>query len=428
MMKNKIKKQTISNGVIKFVSMGKLRVLYISYDGLTDALGQSQVLPYLINLARLKYEITILSTEKEDNFLKNKLLISKICSDNGIKWEYISYTKKPPILSTLIDVSKLKKKVKALNTENKFQIVHCRSYIAALVGMAMKVNYGTKFLFDIRGFWADERVDGNIWNLKIPVFKWVYSYFKKKERAFFLSADASVSLTFNGKKEILSWEYMKGKKGNIYVIPCCADLNHFDYTSNKREFLIKKKLGIEENHKVICYLGSIGTWYMMDEMLDYFKVHLTKHPESIFLWITKDNPDEIFQAAKKKGIDKNIKVTSSERKELPQVLSICDASIFFIKPLYSKKASSPTKMAELLGMGIPLICNSNVGDTDEIVAKESVGLVVKDFSDDEYNIIVEKFDTLINTDKTHLRNVAKEYFSLEQGVKNYSSIYESLSK
>ena len=28
------------------------RVLYISYDGMTDALGQSQVLPYLCGLAQ----------------------------------------------------------------------------------------------------------------------------------------------------------------------------------------------------------------------------------------------------------------------------------------------------------------------------------------------------------------------------------------
>jgi hypothetical protein len=50
-------------------------------------------------------------------------------------------------------------------------------------------------------------------------------------------------------------------------------------------------------------------------------------------------------------------------------ISLFDTSIFFIRPTYSKKASSPTKQGEIMAMGIPLICNYGVGDTDEIVKK-----------------------------------------------------------
>ena len=63
----------MSNGVSKFISMKNNRVLFISYDGMTDPLGQSQVLPYLTHLVRLNYEIHILSTEKSENFLNNKV-------------------------------------------------------------------------------------------------------------------------------------------------------------------------------------------------------------------------------------------------------------------------------------------------------------------------------------------------------------------
>ena len=160
--------------------------------------------------------------------------------------------------------------------------------------------------------------------------------------------------------------------------------------------------------------------------MDYFQVHVQKHPNSTFLWITKDDKNIILEAATKRGIEKNIVIKPSERTELPELLSICDASIFFIKPLYSKKASSPTKMAELLGMGIPLICNTNVGDTDEIVKKEKVGLVANDFSSSEYGRIADEFNNLIETPKEHLRDVAANFFSLKEGVKNYNKIYEEL--
>ena len=119
-------------------------------------------------------------------------------------------------------------------------------------------------------------------------------------------------------------------------------------------------------------------------------------------------------------------IRGAERQELPSVLSICDASIFFIKPLFSKKASSPTKKAELLGMGVPIICNGNVGDTQEILQKENAGLVVNDFNYESYTAIAKEFETLCDSDKVHLRNVAKKHFSLEDGVKRYASVYEGL--
>lgn len=417
----------MSKGVINFISMGKQRVLYISYDGLTDPLGQSQVLPYLVQLSQLNYEITILSTEKEENFLKNKQIIFQICNDNGIDWENIVYTKKPPVISTMKDVKALKKKANALYQENPFQIVHCRSYISALVGKYMKSKFGTRFIFDMRGFWADERIDGGIWNLKIPIFKLVYKFFKRQEKKFLLSADATVSLTFNGRNEIRSWDYMSDVKDNITVIPCCADLDHFDFNKDYVNKGLKIELGIPKDHKVITYLGSIGTWYMMEEMLDYFCVHMMKFPKTSFLWITKDDPSYIKSAAKERGILEHIFVKPANRSQLPSLLSICDASIFFIKPLFSKKASSPTKMAELLGMGIPLICNANVGDTDEIVRKEDVGIVINEFDESNYKLAVQQFESILRTPKSKLRDVAEKYFSLKDGVRKYQRIYEELS-
>lgn len=401
--------------------------MYVSYDGLTDPLGQSQVLPYLIGLSQLNYEITVLSTEKNENFLKNNKVIKGICGKYDINWTYINYSKKPPVVSTIKDVLLLKKKAKSLNKVRKFKIVHCRSYIAALLGLWMQKKFGTKFIFDMRGFWADERVDGNIWNLRIPIFKKVYNYFKEKEKSFLLNADEIVSLTFTGKDEFLTWDYLQEKSLNVSVIPCCADLEHFDFDRYPRDEQLKKKMGIPIEDDVICYLGSVGTWYMMEEMLDYFKAHLSICSNSTFLWITKDNPDSILDYANSIGVGNKIVIQPAERNELPNLLSIVDVSIFFIKPLFSKKASSPTKMAELLGMGIPIICNHGVGDTDGIVEQEDVGLVVKEFSEKEFISVAKQLENLKQINKNHLRCVAEKYFSLKNGVEGYAKIYNRLT-
>ena len=53
-------------------------VLYVSYDGMTDNLGQSQVIPYLKGLRKKGYAVHILSCEKEIAFEKRKKFISKL--------------------------------------------------------------------------------------------------------------------------------------------------------------------------------------------------------------------------------------------------------------------------------------------------------------------------------------------------------------
>ncbi len=50
-------------------------VLYTTYDGLTDPLGQSQILPYLQQLCREGYQFTILSFEKRERYQKEASVI-----------------------------------------------------------------------------------------------------------------------------------------------------------------------------------------------------------------------------------------------------------------------------------------------------------------------------------------------------------------
>ena len=147
-----------------------MQILYITYDGLTDPLGQSQIIPYLSGLSNAGYKITILSCEKKDKFNKNHETIAAILEKHSISWHYVSYNKRPPIAATLWDLYRLKKTANKLHKENVFKIVHCRSYIASLIGFWLKTKFGIKFIFDMRGFYADERVDGAIWDKNNFIF------------------------------------------------------------------------------------------------------------------------------------------------------------------------------------------------------------------------------------------------------------------
>jgi len=122
------------------------------------------------------YQFVVLSFEKKGRYQKEKKEVEKITSGADIKWIPLWFTSKPPVLSKIYDRWKLKRRVSKICKEQKIDIVHCRSYVAAEAGVEVKKKYGTKFLFDMRGFWADEKVDNGQWDQKKYLFRRIYNY------------------------------------------------------------------------------------------------------------------------------------------------------------------------------------------------------------------------------------------------------------
>lgn len=399
----------------------KNRVLYLTYDGLTDPLGQSQIIPYLSGLAKNGHEITIISFEKESNLITKKTIDEQLDKDK-IRWIPLKYTKNPPVLSTIWDIIKLRKFVKREVTIKDIEIIHCRSYITSLVGLEMKRKKQLKFIFDMRGFWADERIDGRLWKLGNPLFKAVYSYFKKKEKHFLTEANHTVSLTQKGKEVIESG--LVKNPAPISVIPCCVDTVLF--SRNHNNFNISRNdLNISKEALVLGYVGSIGTWYMLPEMIDFFKELLRVRSNAVFLFITKESSHQIEEGFQKKNVPlSSLRIQSGKRHEMPQYIALFDWSIFFIKPLFSKQASSPTKQGEIMSMGVPIICNSNIGDTDQIVKKYNSGVVIENFTNQSYQIAIREMG-MLQFDPVQLSDGASDYFGLHKGIKSYEHIYQS---
>lgn len=400
-------------------------VLFLSYDGMTDPLGQSQVLPYLIGLQKKGYNIRLISFEKPDRFAAYRTQIQTLCLENQLEWHPLKYTKSPPLLSTIWDVQQLKRKVQKLHAETPIDLVHCRSYITALVGLRLKQKQNIPFLFDMRGFWADERVDGGIWKLSNPIFRLVYSYFKKKEIQFFTHADYTISLTNRAKEEILSWRYFTKHPPKIQVIPCCVDMQKFDPNSisEAKKTELRTQLDISSDSSVVGYVGSIGTWYKLPEMLDFFKVYSASNSTALFLFVTAENPKTILEMATQKGIDtSNLRIVSAMYSEVAAYISLFSFSVFFIQSTFSKMASSPTKQGELMAMGIPVICNTGVGDTDWVVEKFNAGWALPALTPEAYS----KLDwSAFQFDRAEISSGANEFYALKKGVNWYSEVYES---
>ena len=396
------------------------RVLYITYDGILEPLGESQVLNYLESLSG-NHQIHLLSFEKKEDIKNiNKLNnIKKRCSSSKIQWFYITYRKS--ILGTFYNI--LTGVIYSIFVEirHKKEIVHTRSYLSSLIGLVLKVLFGTKFLFDMRGLWADEKVDSGVWLRKSVLFK----VSKKLEKFFLIKADKVISLTESGIKEIKTFNYLKNKKIDFQVIRTCTNLSLFNPTDKKEETnnLMKDKFFR------LGYVGSVSLWYMFEEVLDFFKAVKEIKPLSIMHIVNKGEHCFIRQTLKKYSFtNEDIILETVNHSQVADSMKKMDAGIFFIKPYYSKIASAPTKLGEFLAMGIPCVTNKGIGDTSKIIEYKKSGILLDDFKRDslfrgaEQLLILKDEENILN----RCRLTAEKYFSLEEGIKKYNKVYESL--
>lgn len=395
---------------------------------MTDPLGQSQVIPYLQGLSKAGYNVFLLSCEKEQVFEQNKQTIQRLLDESNIHWIPLNYTKTPPVVSTLIDIIKLRRAAKKIHRKHHIHLVHTRPGVPALVGLWMKKKLGVKFLNDIREFYADSRVEGGMWHTANPLYKMIYNFFKRKETEAVAVNDGIVCLTYAAEKIIQTWP---GYKAGIplQVIPCSADLQLFnpDRITGVEKDRLKKELNIGKDDFVISYLGSIGGWYLVDEMMRFCKILCDKIPAAKLLFISPHRHDDIRTAAAKAGIGAGrVIIRKAGRQEVPGLLSVSNYSVFFIKPCYSKQSSSPTKHGEIMAMGIPLITNSGVGDVEMIVNRYNAGIVISEFTDQAFAVAAEKTASGFLYNNSNIRQGATEFYSLDEANKKYIHIYKSI--
>ena len=381
-----------------------------------EPLGQSQVLAYLKSLSRDRL-IHLVSFEKSDDWARksDRELIANEIAAAGIVWHPLRYHKTPSALATAWDVFSGTVYGLCLVLRYHLRIVHARSYVSSVMALAIKRLTGVKFLFDMRGFWADERVDGGLW----PRGGGMYRVAKGFERRFLLAADHVVSLTHSAVGVMQSFDYLQGQMPKFTVIPTCADLSRFTPLVHE---------GIREGF-VLGYVGTVGTWYLFDETVECFVQLLRLKPDARFLIVNRGEHTFIRERLAAAGLnDAAVELTTATHTEVPQQMARMDAAAFFIKPVFSKQASAPTKLAEFLGCGIPCLSNTGVGDMAEVLEGEKVGVAIKAFDSLTMKTALEQLLQLIADPNTRGRCIAaaQSYFSLEEGVARYRGIYEQL--
>lgn len=391
-----------------------MTVLYISQDGITDHIGQSQIAPYVLGLAARGYDIHLLSAEKDGREALIADYQARFASV-GVRWTTLPYHK--PLIGTLRDFAAMIYAARRICRAEDITLVHCRSHPTMPVGIAVKRWTGARLLFDFRDFWADTGIARGRFVL-------VFRSLKRFERRFVLEADHVNCLTERAVT-YLQREYVATAAGPSFsVVPCCADFDLFRLPLDAAA--TRSELDIAQDATVLLYLGSIGVEYLLDHMMTLF-VQLRKlRPNAIFLFVVNNAADTVYTAAAAAGLPREaIRVISAARSQVPALIGASDLSVAFIRADLSKIGCSPTKVGETLACGVPVIANAGVGDLDSLLSPGTNGSVVlPDFAPTTMcaglgQVLARPLSSI------EIRSSALA-LSLDSGVDAYAAIYEAL--
>jgi glycosyltransferase involved in cell wall biosynthesis len=243
---------------------------------------------------------------------------------------------------------------------------------------------------------------------------------KSVERAAIERADGVVVLTESLRRRLFG----PARSPRVQVIPCCADLEQLAAERDARHE-VRAQLGLAEA-PVMIYVGKFSGWYMASEMAEFFRVTRTLLPDLRFLILTQGDRDEIRRELNRRDVTTGCTITSAPHDEVGRYLAAADFGISFIRPSPSKVSSSPTKVAEYLGAGLPVVSTSGVGDLDQLITPQ-VGSLVSEHTPASYRRAADHVIGLLQQQATadRCREVARRELSLRDvGIPRYRRLYE----
>jgi len=340
-----------------------------------------------------------------------------------IDWHFLRYHKRPSLPATSYDVLAGIRYGSRLVQSKQIEMIHARSHIPATIALRLKRRFGIKMIFDVRGLMAEEYVDADHWKKESAPYRLT----KAMESRALQASDGVVTLTEKIWPAIKDWKGLRGRDVIHEVVPCCTDLELFRFSQSDRE-RVRAELDLQDRF-VLVYSGSIGGWYLTDKMADLFVALLKHEPQGHFLWLTGGSNSLIEKLMSDRAVNSNqFTVLNVAPAEVPSYLSASDVGIAFYKPTFSRLATSPVKVSEYLACGLPVIVNAGVGDSDTFVESQTVGSVVKDFSEGEYKQALVTIGNLLAGDvRERARTVAESFFDVRRtGLERYARLYEKV--
>ncbi|HEX8459761.1 MAG TPA: glycosyltransferase [Pyrinomonadaceae bacterium] len=438
-----------------------LRTLYLCYFGLREPLVQTQVLPYLRELHRGGVEVHLLTFEPNRRTawsIGDEREWRERLAREGIRWHALAYHKSPSVLVTPYDIVRGAMRAARLARKHAIDVLHARGHLPMAMALLARRIYGrVRLLFDIRGLLAEEYEEAGVWTKDSPQYRAIQAV----ERAG-LKRSAQLIVLTRRLRDLLV-ERGLARAEQIEVVPCCVDFARFDEVTRNGDGAGRAS-GAQMDHDAarasleksdeqeavrlldedgmraadeeagrfeVVTAGSVTGLYLLEEMGRFFLALKRHRPDAFLRVLTTSNAADATATLERTGLARaDFWVGAARPSEVPAFLRRARLGLSFRKATFSQIAASPTKIPEYLAAGLPAVCNAGIGDTDDILTRERVGVIVRDFTEETLDEAARAALALASEQGVGERAVetAHRYFDLARvGGVGYRNAYRRLA-
>jgi hypothetical protein len=397
------------------------QILYLTFDGVLEPLGRSQVIGYLTGLANQGFSYTLLSLERDRDLANQDLLAETedLLAGHGIKWIRLPYRQGGAKL-VFENIRIMTREALNLIRARPVGLIHARAHVTAAIACYLRFRSRTPYLFDARGYWIDEKAAEGAWFTSSTSYKIA----KLIERCMFRHASGIVTLTRLMADDVRSGTLHHDDRIPIAVIPTCTDFAKF-----RRDPALT--LPIPEANKarlagklVIGMMGAINASYYSKEALHLFRLLRGLREDAHLLWVTRQSDVARILTRDAHISDCDVTIVESTHQDMPMWLNRMDWGFLLLQETLAKRGSVPTKLAEMLACEVRPIhygCNSEIA---AIVRDAGSGISLHDLSKDCLERSARHIAFFPSESETLAfgRRYSETLFSLESGVRKYEAL------
>jgi glycosyltransferase involved in cell wall biosynthesis len=336
-------------------------------------------------------------------------------AEAGARWVPLRYHKRPKWPATAADIAAGFVRCVAEGRRGRASIVHARTFVAGPIGLAAARTLGARFVYHNEGFYPDEQVDAGVWRAE----SFPHWMARRLERRLYESADGIVTLSERARLEVSSIRGVKDAGTPVIVVPSAVDVARF-HRPGRRPWSTAEPLRV-------AYIGSVGGRYPLNAMARFVAQLREVVPKLSFLVLSQTDRATVERGLREAGLDPSLwQIEAIRHEQVPERLVECHVGLSFRLTGLSGRGCSPTKTGEYWASGLPVVTSAGVGDNDDVVLRERVGVVVSDDSPMAYRNAAAQLVELMRDAALaeRCRRAAETHYGLEGAVKRQEALYQ----
>lgn len=253
-------------------------------------------------------------------------------------------------------------------------------FFTAVSAWALSAVRFKPFVFELRDIWPASITAVGAMGRSLPIL-----ILEKIEMFLYRRADKIISVTHSFKSELIERGVDRRK---IDVVLNGVDLSKYEPATKKDEIL-SEQYDLKDKF-VVGYVGTHGLAHALDKIVE--AAELLNDLEDVRILFAGGGAAkaDVELLVEEKQLSNVVFIPRQTKELMPNLWSLCDISLISLKDTDLFKTVIPSKIFESMGMGLPMVMTSPVGEATRILESTCSGVIVKPESPEEVALVIRE--------------------------------------